>query len=274
MTLWVKDSFLRSRCRPLAKPVRAESPLRVSPSARETEKVIHSEALAGAQAVIGHQFQDESLLVAALTHASVANTRLESNERLEFLGDAVLGMVVCQELYHRYHDYLEGELTKVKSVVVSGQVCAQIADEMRLGDLLLLGKGMRDRNELPTSLKAAVFESLIAAIYLDAGLEAARRFILKHVVRHIEEAANSQDHRNYKSHLQQHAQKHLAVTPYYEVLDEQGPDHSKCFEVCVSIGDRRFPSAWGNSKKEAEQKAALEALKQLNLADQKNEVDA
>ncbi|HUU82718.1 MAG TPA: ribonuclease III [Phycisphaerae bacterium] len=232
-----------------------------------------SEVFQRAQQAVRHQFQNHDLLLMALTHASVANTRLESNERLEFLGDAVLGFVVCEELYRRYGHYLEGDLTKIKSVVVSGKVCALIADEIGLSDLLFLGKGMRDRNGLPLSLKAAAFESLVAAVYLDAGLEAARDFILQHVRPHIQEAASSATQHNYKSYLQQHAQQYLSTTPRYEALDEQGPDHSKCFEICVSIGRRRFPSAWGPSKKEAEQKAAFRALQELNLTERDEEYD-
>lgn len=235
--------------------------------------MIRAEALDRAREVLGYQFRDASLLVSALTHASVANTRLESNERLEFLGDAVLGLVVCEELYRRYEHHLEGELTKIKSVVVSRKVCADIAQEIGLDDLLLLGKGMRQRNGLPTSLQAGVFESLIAAIYVDGGLEAARKFILEHVMDHIERAAASENQQNYKSFLQQHAQKRMSATPQYEELDEQGPDHSKCFEVCVSINGRRFPSAWGSSKKEAEQRAALRALQELRLTDERDETD-
>ena len=233
-----------------------------------------AEAFQRAQQAVQHQFENQDLLLTALTHASVANTRLESNERLEFLGDAVLGLVVCQELYRRYGRYLEGELTKIKSVVVSRKICADIAEELGLSDLLFLGKGMRDRDGLPLSLKAAAFEALIAAVYLDGGLEAARKFILQHAQQHIEEAANSQTQRNYKSYLQQHAQQHLSATPQYQALDEQGPDHSKCFEVCVIIGRRRFPSAWGPSKKEAEQKAAFRALQELNLTGPDEEYDS
>ncbi len=218
-----------------------------------------------AQEAIDYQFQNEELLNAALTHASVANTRLESNERLEFLGDAVLGMVVCEELYRSYGEHLEGDLTKIKSVVVSRQVCAEIAHSLGVSDLLYLGKGMRDRNGVPSSLKAAVFESLIAAIYLDGGMEPAREFILQHIRPHISRVAKSETQQNYKSYLQQYAQKNLSATPQYEALDEQGPDHSKCFEVCVTIGDRRFHSAWGTSKKEAEQKAALRALQEIGI---------
>ncbi|MHC4089068.1 MAG: ribonuclease III [Planctomycetota bacterium] len=230
-----------------------------------------AEALERAQEAVGYQFRDENLLLAALTHASAANTRLESNERLEFLGDAVLGLVVCQELFRRYGHYLEGELTKIKSVVVSRKTCADIVDRIGLGDLLLLGKGMREREGLPTSLKAAVFESLIAAVHLDGGLEAARKFILEYATEHIEAAAASENQQNYKSHLQQHAQRCMSGTPQYEELDEQGPDHSKCFEVCVRIGGQRFPSAWGSSKKEAEQLAALRALQELRLTDERDE---
>ena len=225
-----------------------------------------SEVAQRAQEAIGYQFNNEDLLISALTHASVANTRLESNERLEFLGDAVLGMVVCEELFRRYRQHHEGDLTKIKSVVVSRQVCAEMARSMGVGDLLFLGKGMRERAGLPSSLHAAAFESVTAAVYLDGGLEPAREFILRHVIPYIERAEHSETQQNYKSYLQQYAQKHLSATPQYESLDEQGPDHSKCFEVCVMLGDRRFPGAWGNSKKEAEQKAALRALQELNLA--------
>ncbi len=224
-----------------------------------------SEVLARAQEVLDYRFQDISLLEMALMHASAASGRLNSNERMEFLGDAVLGTVICEELYDRFPHSLEGDLTKIKSVVVSRRVCAGIAEELGLDNLLFLGKGMSERADLPMSLKAAVTESVVAAIYLDSGLEEARRFILKHVSRYINEVAESDTQQNYKSSLQQYAQQVLAATPQYESLDEQGPDHSKCFEVCVSINGRRFPSAWGTSKKEAEQKAALAALRELEV---------
>ena len=232
----------------------------------------NAESLEEAQEAVGHQFCDPSLLVRALTHASVSPNRLESNERLEFLGDAVLGLVVCQELYRRFPSYLEGELTQIKSDVVSRRTCAQMAADLGLPDLLFLGKGVGSRAQLPLSLAAAVFESLIGAIYLDGGLEAAERFILDCIDEHISAADESEHQRNFKSQLQQYAQKNMMGTPVYEMLDEQGPDHSKCFEMCVMINGRRFPSAWGPSKKEAEQKAALAALKALDLvpADQED----
>src|SRR3954471_22816433 len=126
---------------------------------------------------IGYQFQDRALLASALTHASGAQHRLASNERLEFLGDAILGAVVCEILYVQYPDYLEGDLTKIKSVVVSRQTCAKISEALGLQEFLILGKGMTTTPTVPPSVLADVFESLIAAIYLDGGHEAARQFI-------------------------------------------------------------------------------------------------
>ena len=112
--------------------------------------------VARTQKIVGYQFVDSSLLITALTHASGANSRLQSNERQEFLGDAVLGMVVCAELFRRYPDWLEGDLTKVKSVVVSRRICAEVSDEMGLTGLLILGNGIDAQENLPTSLRAAV----------------------------------------------------------------------------------------------------------------------
>jgi ribonuclease-3 len=222
--------------------------------------VIKRDALAYAQDTVGHRFQDLELLYTALTHSSVADTRLDSNERLEFLGDAVLGMVVCDELYRRYANWLEGDLTKVKSAVVARRTCAKIADEAGLTSLLMLGNGIDGQGSLPTSVRAAVLEAVIGALFLDGGFETAKAFILRNVSHHIERCAASEDQENYKSALQQYAQRWLSATPHYEALDEQGPDHSKCFEICVVIAGHRYPSAWGPSKKEAEQEAARRAL--------------
>ena len=219
--------------------------------------------LARTQQVVEHHFTDPALVVTALTHSSIADTRLHSNERLEFLGDAILGMVVCEELYHRFGEWLEGDLTKVKSVVVSRRVCAEIADETGLTGLLILGNGIEAQETIPTSVRAAVLEAVIGALFVDGGLEPARRFILQTVSTHIDKCSASEDQENFKSVLQQYAQRRLSIAPKYETLDEQGPDHCKCFEVCVAIGGERFPSAWGPSKKEAEQEAARRALEIL-----------
>ncbi len=227
-----------------------------------------SKDLRTAQRLLGHKFADKDLLKQALTHASVAQSRLESNERLEFLGDAVLGMVICTYLYEHFTDLLEGDLTKIKSSVVSRRTCADIADELGLDELLRLGKGLAERESLPRSVLAAVYESLIGALFVDGGLDVARRFILKGMKRSIKQAAGSGHQHNFKSVLQQSAQEVLSQQPQYLVLDEKGPDHAKCFEVCVEMGARRYPSCWGSSKKEAEQLAALQALFELGFVEQ------
>lgn len=221
--------------------------------------------LDNAEQILGYSFADRSLLERALTHASIADERLRSNERLEFLGDAVLGYIVCEELYRQYDDLLEGELTKIKSAVVSRHLCANIAQDLGLDRLLLLGKGMQARDNLPSSLSAAVFESVIGAILLDGGIDAARDFVIRHMSIHIEEAAASGHQQNFKSVLQQHAQAHLEHHPTYLLLRETGPDHAKKFEIAVQLGDRVFPSSWASSKKRAEQNAALLALGEMGL---------
>jgi len=229
--------------------------------------VADADLSARAQELLGHTFRDPDLLQTSLTHSSVANSRVESNERLEFLGDAVLGMVVCEELYRRFGQWLEGDLTKVKSVIVSRRVCAEIADSTGLTELLVLGNGVGGKSNLPTSLRAAVYESVIGALFLDGGIDAAKGFILRTMAPHLASAAGPGSNENYKSSLQQYAQRRLAATPQYEALDEQGPDHSKCFEISVVLDGERFPSAWGPSKKEAEQEAARRALETLRDRD-------
>jgi ribonuclease-3 len=220
-----------------------------------------------AESALGYRFNNPDLLKEALTHASIADSRLNSNERMEFLGDAVLDLVVCEDLYRRFPEALEGELTKVKSAVVSRRTCAEVAKETGLHELLIIGKGISSREQMPHSLAAAVYESIVAAVYLDGGFDAAREYILRTMIPKIE-ALSSNDHQhNYKAMLQQHAQRLLAATPVYELLDEKGPDHSKCFEVCVEIAGRRFSGAWGPNKKMAEQKAALRALEELGVLD-------
>lgn len=216
--------------------------------------------LEACQRVLGYRFVDENLLEAALTHASGADHRLESNERMEFLGDAILGAVVCDKLYHMFPDFLEGDLTRLKSVVVSRQTCARVSKALGLEAFLLLGKGMTTSPEVPMSVLADVFESLVAAIYLDGGHEAAATFILREMTPEIDATASGEIGGNYKSQLQQFAQREHGVTPTYLLLDEKGPDHCKCFKVAAQIGKQRFPAAWGRSKKESEQRAAHNAI--------------
>jgi ribonuclease-3 len=214
-------------------------------------------------AKIGHAFRDPSLLEAALTHASGVQHRLASNERMEFLGDSILGMVVCERLFQQYPQYSEGELTKIKSVVVSRETCARVTESIGLEDHLILGKGMAADPQIPRSVLAAVFESLVAAIYLDGGLTAAEQFILRHIGAEIEAAVSCEFGGNFKSILQQLAQREFGITPSYIMLDEKGPDHSKCFKISAQVAARRFVAAWGKSKKEAEQRAAHNAINEL-----------
>lgn len=221
-----------------------------------------------AQQKLGHQFRDPGLLARAMTHASVAEQRLHSNERMEFLGDSVLGLIVSERIYHRYPTLLEGEMTKIKSSAVSRQTCAVIARSLGLDTLLQTGKGMQSSEAMPPSLAAAVLESVIAAIYLDGGYAAAEKFVAPLIDPLIERAAASGHQENFKSVLQQHAQQTSQPTPAYRVLDEKGPDHAKCFKVCVEMGQRRFEASWGQSKKQAEQAAALLALTELGLVEQ------
>ena len=225
-----------------------------------------------AEKVLGYTFKSDDLLREALTHASIADNRLDSNERMEFLGDAVLDLIVCEALYRRFPTYMEGELTKVKSAVVSRRTCAEVSDETGLTDLLIIGKGISSRTAMPSSLAAAVYESIVAGIYLDGGFDAVKAYVLRTMSPKIEAIASNGHQENYKAVLQQHAQRLLGGPPMYELLDEKGPDHSKCFEVGVTVEGRRFTSAWGPNKKMAEQKAALLALEELGVLDPK-EVD-
>ncbi len=236
--------------------------------------MVSSDTIKTCEDLIGYSFSDPELLRCALTHASVAPTRLQSNERMEFLGDAVLGLIVCDELYRRAEGMFEGEMTKIKSSVVSRQTCAVMTEDLGLEEVLVLGKGMGRSTGLPTSILAAVLESVIGAIYLDGGLEAAREFVLRAVLPHIEEAIANEHQQNYKSLLQQHAQRLWGGTPEYQLMDEKGPDHSKCFEIAVTVEHRTLASAWGPSKKEAEQEAARRALIEIGVLEPDEDAEA
>jgi len=215
------------------------------------------------QAILDYQFENPQLLRAALTHASGADHRLGSNERLEFLGDAILGAIVCERLYQKFPDYLEGELTRIKSVVVSRRTCAKISQRLGFEEFLILGKGMGSQDQTPSSILSDVFESLVGAIYLDGGMEAAKRFIVRHIESEIDETVDGQMGSNYKSNLQHVAQRQFGETPTYLLLDEKGPDHSKCFKIAAQIQGHRYSAAWGRNKKDAEQHAAMNALCEL-----------
>jgi ribonuclease-3 len=223
------------------------------------------EALEQIEQIIGYKFSNRNLLSKAFTHSSSVDNRLFSNERLEFFGDSVLAVVICQILFERFPGYLEGDLTNIKSMLVSRRTCAQVTRQLGLEKLLKVGKGMASSRALTSSLAAGLLEAIIAAIYIDSGFDTARSFILRTFAPLIDRSDAEQSHGNFKSLLQQYAQQQLNTTPVYELLDEKGPDHDKCFESEVVINERHFLSAWGTNKKEAEQKAAFNALIELGV---------
>ncbi|MEQ9409913.1 MAG: ribonuclease III [Fuerstiella sp.] len=209
---------------------------------------------------IGYTFQNQELLLRSLIHSSCATTRLDCNERMEFLGDAVLGMVICESLYHKHPDRREGQLTQLKSRLVSRQLCTQVGEQLQLKELILVGKGL---TEIPDSITAAAVEAIVAAIYLDGGLEQARAFIQRAFGEELEHTDEA-DLENYKSLLQEETQRDGTTVPNYVLLEQRGPDHAREFCVAVEIEDHRYDAAWGRSKKEAEQKAAMNALDAIN----------
>lgn len=215
--------------------------------------------------MLGVRFRDLSILNQALVHRSYLNgkpvTRIESNERMEFLGDSVLGLVVNEHLYLEHPEENEGNLTKIKSLVVSRQILALKAEETGLGQYLLLSTseseaGGRQR----TSIIADAFEAVIGAIYLDQGLDAAHGFIGRTILDGMEEITEDKDNVNYKSLLQEKAQSERKVHPKYSIRREQGPDHEKVFQVEVSVGGRVVGRGSGKTKKDAEQSAARAAV--------------
>jgi len=223
------------------------------------------EVLQQIEQIVGYKFSNRNLLTKALTHSSSVENRLLSNERLEFLGDSVLAAIICQSLFERFPAYLEGDLTKVKSMLVSRRSCARVAKQLGLQKYLRVGKGMASSRALSGSLAAGLLEALIAVIYIDGGFDAARSFVLRTFAPLIDQADAEQTQGNFKSLLQQYTQQQFNTTPVHELLDEKGPDHDKCFESEVIIGERHFTSAWGTNKKEAEQKAAFNALVELGV---------
>jgi ribonuclease III len=205
---------------------------------------------------IGYRFRDRALLRRCLTHSSSAETRLDSNERLEFLGDAVLGLIICEHLFQLFPDQREGQLTQMKSWLVSRQTCARVARALNLEPLIFVGRGLQ---QIPESIMSAVVESLIAGVYFDGGLESARSFILSAFGEELR-LCRPLDAENHKSQLQEYTQRELSCTPEYFVQEEFGPDHAREFLVAARVGERTFPSGRGRSKKEAEQQAARNAL--------------
>ncbi len=225
---------------------------------------------------LGYHFQNIHLLNESLTHSSYANENkkknIKYNERLEFLGDAVLSIVISDYLYNHLSTLQEGELTKIRASIVCEPSLAKCSIAMDIGKYLLLGKGEElTGGRKRISILADAFEAIIGAIYLDGGLEKVREFILKSLKTTIDDAIQGRVFKDYKTNLQEIIQSENTEKLVYEVINEEGPDHNKTFYVHVKIGSQIVGKGSGKSKKEAEQNAAKEALKG-NLND-KNSIE-
>lgn len=217
------------------------------------------------QGILDYMFLNIDLLKEALTHSSYANESKEKNikynERLEFLGDSILSLVISEYIFLRYKDLPEGELTKVRANVVCEPALASRAREINLGEYLLLGKGEEATGgRQRESILADAFEALIGAIYMDGGIERAKSFVLQSLLESIDLAGKGALFRDYKTHLQELLQSKASEKITYHVVGEEGPDHNKIFNVEVLVGDKVIGKGRGKSKKEAEQQAAKEAI--------------
>ncbi len=244
---------------PVPEPDRPAAGKRAGFSPAEIDRLERAERL------LGHEFQDYAHLRMALTHSSSKTSKFPSNERMEFLGDAVLGLIISEMLYRMYPDFPEGELTRVKSVAVSRAVLAERVRELGLHELMYLGKGVRRDGaaRLPTSILANLYEALLCAVYLEGGMEQTRRFVERDLGPIIESITAHQFQQNYKSALQHLVQARNDRAPHYKVISEEGPDHQKEFHVVVNIDGVTYGPGVGRNKKEAEQRAAKAALSEL-----------
>lgn len=219
------------------------------------------------QKCLGFRFRELTLLDCAFTHKSYVDdqgVRGRNNERLEFIGDAVIDLIIRDYSLHRYPERSEGELSKLRSAVASEATLARIARHMEIGNYLLMGKGEESSGgRAKRSLLANAFEALAAAVYLDAGFNKTYKVMISSLRPDIERLSLGGNQRDYKSKLQEHTQNRLGCVPHYEVVSEDGPDHDKTFEVQLVIEGRKIGSGRGKSKKVAEQRAAREALTHL-----------
>lgn len=219
----------------------------------------------GLEERLGYEFQNKGLLRHALTHSSYANEHradgLTSNERLEFLGDSVLGMIVADYLFKRHENMPEGELTRTRAALVCEGSLYEMARSLHLGEYLLLGRGeaAAGGNRRPSILADAT-EATLAAIYLDGGLEPVRDLIQRYILDKEQEKAVDRD---YKTALQELVQRRPGQTVSYRMVEEQGPDHARVFVMEASIGGQAAGRGMGHTKKEAEQRAAQAAIEQL-----------
>lgn len=218
--------------------------------------------------LIGYTFKDSHYLVRALTHSSYSNEnkkeKLKNNERLEFLGDSVLGLTISEFLFSHYAQLEEGQLTKIRAKIVCEASLGEASRNLRLGEFMLFGRGEeltggRER----TSILSDAFEALIAAIFLDGGMECARKFVLNQLMGIIEDAVQGKLFVDYKTRLQEVIQVQKGNRIKYDIVNEEGPDHSKIFFTEVKLNDITIGIGSGHSKKESEQEAAKEGLKRL-----------
>jgi len=219
---------------------------------------------------IGYVFQERALLEKALKHRSILpalnQNRVESNERLELLGDAVLGLVVTEFLFRKLPKKEEGDLTAMKSLLVSRRILARVANELQLGNFMLLSESeIKSGGRKRPSIIADALEALIGAIYLDGGIEAARTFIVKKVLHDFHRILQEEQLQNFKSILLEYSQSKNLGAPFYIIRAEEGPDHNKLFTVEVKIQNKTVGVGIGNSKKRAEQNAAQDAVKKLGV---------
>lgn len=220
----------------------------------------------GLEEKIGVKFKNPDLLIEALTHRSYLNEypnwRLPHNERLEYLGDAVLELIVTEELFNKFPNYPEGQLTVLRAALVNYQMLSKIAEEIELDDFVLLSKGeKRDMGKAREVILANAIEAVIGAIYLDNGLEQVRKFVKKFIMIHLDEILKTGSYKDAKSELQEIVQERLRVTPTYRVLEEAGPAHKRVFKIGAYFGDKLIAQGSGASKQEGELEAAKEALK-------------
>ncbi len=215
---------------------------------------------------IGTHFNNYQILDTAFVHKSFVNENkgknIEHNERLEFLGDAVLELAATRHLFQKYPDQDEGTMTTFRSALVQGKHLAEISIELKIGDYLYLSNGEeRSGGRTKNYILANALEALIGAIYLDQGYDAAEQFIEKFILTRLDEIISAGSHIDAKSQFQELCQEKEEITPHYEVISEDGPDHDKCFTMGAYIGDEKIAEGSGSSKQKAEQQAAVNALK-------------
>lgn len=219
------------------------------------------------ESLLCYQFKDPNLLVLAFVHRSFINenkTITQHNERLEFLGDSILGMIISDYLYSSLPETLEGDLSLLRSRLVEASACARYIKKLSIDSYLLLGRGEKlNQGRGRQSIVADLFEAIVGAIFIDGGIESAKQFLLTHFKSDFDEILTA-PHKNWKAMLQELCQKNTQQAPEYIVLKEEGPDHNKVFEIAVNLLNKELGIGKGASKKEAQQNAARDAIERLS----------